>query len=316
MKKIVTFIKYNNLTAIIFSVVFGGMSVSLAASPTVRSSVYASSQTVKSVDNKLILSANLDAFDFNLKINSVTEDADSYYATYSYKTLSIENGVWKNINVTKTFQVAKVGLNGKDFGVYLGKQLADNMNAELGYLKRVQAIEKKKGPSNKVIATEYSGLVGKMLDPNEKVIAGYVPVIPEIIEESSMANVVESLEDNQQPESDSNVRHLAPGPSLVINEAEIKRLVNEYLAAHSKAVVPNVPLQSDPVNPVPLDSIPAVPTPTPDHNPTPVVTEPTPVLTSTPETIPAPTPTPTQLVPTPTPTPTPDQTQVVSTPTP
>jgi hypothetical protein len=178
-QKVLNFVKYNNAFTIAVMLVFFGAGISFAASPELRDTVYASSETVISVDNTLIVSSDLDSFNFNLKINSITDDDKNYYATYSYQTLVITNGVWQSQEMDKVLTVNKEALNGKDLGLYVAKELGDNMNYELSYLKRVQELEKEKGQSQKVVSVEYSGLIGKLLDPKEKVIEGYTPVIPE-----------------------------------------------------------------------------------------------------------------------------------------
>src|SRR3989344_2837298 len=176
---LLNFIKYNNTFTIIFVLVFFSFGISFAASSDLRDSVYSSEETAVSVDNSLIVSADLDNFSFNLRINSIIEDEKNYYATYSYQTLTIENSVWQSKEIEKTLTVNKEALEGKDFGLYLAKELGENINYELSYLKRVQKLEREKGESQKIVATEYSGLIGKLLDPKEEVIEGYNPVIPE-----------------------------------------------------------------------------------------------------------------------------------------
>ena len=178
-QKIIHFIKYNNAVSIIFAVVFLGFSISFAASPDLRESVYSSEETVVSVDNGIIVSADLDNFNFNLRINSVTEDEKNYYAVYSYQTLAIADGIWQGKEIEKTLTVSKEALAGKDLGLYVAEELGENINYELSYLKRVQILEKEKGEVQKVVAVEYSGLIGKLLDPKEMVIEDYNPVIPE-----------------------------------------------------------------------------------------------------------------------------------------
>ncbi|OGM90490.1 hypothetical protein A2755_00100 [Candidatus Wolfebacteria bacterium RIFCSPHIGHO2_01_FULL_48_22] len=182
-ERILHFIKYNNAFTIILVIGFFGFGISFAASSDVRDAVYASEETVISVDNSSVVSADLDNFNFNLRIDSVTEDEKSYYATYSYQTLAILDGVWQNKNMEKTLTVSKEALDGKDFGLYLAKELGENINYELSYLKRVQILEREKGDSQKVVTVEYSGLVGKFFDPKEIVIEGYTPVIPEAVPE-------------------------------------------------------------------------------------------------------------------------------------
>jgi hypothetical protein len=53
----------------------------------------------------------------------------------------------------------------------------------LSYLQRVQKLERERGESQKIITVEYAGLIGKLVDPKEKVIEGYNPVIPEPVPE-------------------------------------------------------------------------------------------------------------------------------------
>ncbi len=182
-ERILNFIKYNNAFTIIFVIVFFSFGITFAASPAVRESVYSSSETIVSVDNGAIVSADLNNFNFNLRISSITEDDKNYYAGYSYQTLVIEDSVWQSKEIEKTLTVNKEALNGKDLGLYVAKELGDNINSELSYLKRVQKLEKDKGESQKVVTVEYSGLIGKLLDPKEMVIEGYNPVIPESVPE-------------------------------------------------------------------------------------------------------------------------------------
>ena len=181
--KVLNFIKYNNAFTIILGLFFFGFGISFAADPAILDTVYSSQETVVSVDNSWIVSADLDNYNFNLRINSITEDEKNYYAAYSYQTMAIENGVWQNKEVSKILTVSKEALEGKDLGLHVAKELGENINYELSYLKKVQQLEREKGESQKIITTEYSGLIGKLLDPKEEVIEGYNPVIPEVIEE-------------------------------------------------------------------------------------------------------------------------------------
>ena len=190
MQKVLNFIKYNNAFTIIVGIFFLGFGVTFAASPDLRSSVYSSKSTVVSVDNTMIVSSDLDTFNFNLVINSVTDDEKNYYATYSYQTLTIEDSVWQNKKIDKVLTVNKEALDGRDLGLYVAKELGENITAELSYLKRVQKLEQEKGQSQKVVTTEYSGLIGKLIDPKQEVIEGYNPVIPEPV--TQVAATIES----------------------------------------------------------------------------------------------------------------------------
>ncbi len=182
-QKLIHFVKYNNAFTVLLLVFFFGFGLAFAASPDLRDNVYSTSETITSVDNNLILSTDLDTFNFNLKIDNVSDDAKNYYAVYSYQTLTIQDGAWKNDHIEKTLTVDKQALDGKDLGLYLAKELGENISYELSYLKRVQKLEQEKGESQKVVTVEYSGLIGKLFDPKDKVIEGYVPVVVESVSE-------------------------------------------------------------------------------------------------------------------------------------
>ena len=201
--KLINFIKYNNAFTILLALFFFGFGVSFAAEPAIRDSFYSSQETVVSVDNSYILSTDLNSHNFNLKINSITEDEKNYYATYSYQTIQIIDSVWQNKQVEKTLTVSKEVLEGKDLGLYLAKQLGENINYELSYLQKVQKLEKEKGESQKMITTEYSGLIGKLLDTKQEVIEGYNPVISEVVPEVPVTveeNPQEVIVSTQYPE--------------------------------------------------------------------------------------------------------------------
>src|SRR3989338_5303478 len=120
--KILNFIKYNNgfTLAVMFFFFISG--VSFAASPDLRDGVYASSEELTSIDNGILLSTNLDSFNFNLRINSVKEDNKSYYVDYSYQTLAIEEGSWQRLDRQKSMTVSKSSIEGHDLGLYVAGQ--------------------------------------------------------------------------------------------------------------------------------------------------------------------------------------------------
>ncbi|HCR52135.1 TPA: hypothetical protein DIV48_00620 [Candidatus Kaiserbacteria bacterium] len=179
LERVLRFIKYNNAFTVALGVLFLGSGAAYAASPQVRDAVYSSKEVVVSVDNHVIITANLDNFDFGLRINAVTDDEKNYYVAYSYRTLAVEDSVWRTLFVEKILTVSKASLEGKDLGLHVTKELSDNVKDELTYLKRVQKLEQGKGESGKVVAVEYSGLVGRMLNARNGTIEGYTPVVPE-----------------------------------------------------------------------------------------------------------------------------------------
>lgn len=258
-QKVLNFIKYNNAFTIIFVVVFFGFGISFAANPEMRDIVYSSEETVVSIDNTLVVSADLDNFNFNLRINSVTEDDKNYYAVYSYQTLEIENDFWQNKEIEKTLTVSKEALGGKDLGLYVAEELGENIRYELSYLKRVQKLEKEKGESRKVVAMVYSGLIGKLLNPKEQVIEGYNPVIPEIVPEVSATvelnpeSVVVSTPYSQpSPEATASVAEPQenpapePVPPQMVNEELVQEVVGELLQGQATSTSVSKPATSTP----------------------------------------------------------------------
>jgi hypothetical protein len=177
MQRLWSFIKYNNAIPIGLFILFGMSGAAFAASPEVQQAVYSSQDSVKSVDNTYLLSADLSNYDFSLRITDVTEDADKYYVAYTYDTIQVQDYVWQNISVNKTMTVSKVEIQGRDLGLFVAEQLGQEMANQLAYLTEVQKKEKQKGASLKTVATVYSGLVGRMLGPSEKTFPGYTPVI-------------------------------------------------------------------------------------------------------------------------------------------
>ena len=63
-----------------------------------------------------------------------------------------------------------------DLGLYVTDELGEVVAAELERLKETQALERRQ-VTTRTIATEYSGLVGKFLDPTIDELPGYVPLV-------------------------------------------------------------------------------------------------------------------------------------------
>ncbi len=230
-------------------VLFLGAGVSFAASPSLRGSVYSSTESVTSIDNRQIVSTNLDTFNFDLKINSVKENGKNYYVEYTYQTLAIIDSVWQPVSHTKTLEVNKESLGDKDLGLYVAKELADDVNDELSYLKDEQNLEKEKGVTEKIVTVEYAGLIGKLLDPKEKVLEGYDPVTPEPMPEqkSEPVPVYETpsdmpgpeLEKPEKPAPEDNPDIQIPSPQILpapnpVDEDEVRKIVQQMLSEHQE----------------------------------------------------------------------------------
>ncbi len=174
------FFKYDNTIPIALGLLtlFLGAGGAFAASPDVRDAMFSSATVVRTVDNSYIVSANLDSFMPRVQIIGVTEDGEHYYVAYTLATIDIVDYVWRDTIKSETMKVSKADLGGRDLGLYVTRQLKEVIDWQVAHLRETQEFEKKVGITPKVVATEYSGLIGKFLDPNEEELPGYTPVVP------------------------------------------------------------------------------------------------------------------------------------------
>lgn len=176
--KALDFAKYHNGFVIGLMLAFFGGAAIFAADPGAREAVLGKeivSQT--GVDNSAILAADLDNFDFEIKINEVAEDENNYYVDYSFRTLEIQDNIWQEAQRRSSMTIDKLSLAGKDLGLYVQEQLMQVAQNEQNYLKQVQAAETKKGPTQIARAAEYTGLIGLVLDAKNAILPGYDPVV-------------------------------------------------------------------------------------------------------------------------------------------
>jgi len=188
LKKIAKFIKYNTLTVAIIAIAFVAVASAMADEDT-RNKVIGEEIVEKSgVDNTALLAADLDNFDMEMKITGAMEDPPevedgNYYIDYQYKTLAIKDNVWQEVLVKKQMVVSKKSLAGRDLGLYVKEELGEIIDYQLAYLKKVQDSEEEKGRTVVLETTEYTGLIGMILDTKTKELPGYEPVVkPEVVE--------------------------------------------------------------------------------------------------------------------------------------
>lgn len=177
--------------------------------------IYATQQKTIAVDNTYIIGADLSNWNFKLQVTDVTEDDDSYYVTYAYNTIQLQDYVWKQVTQQKNLKVSKLELEGGDLGIFIAKQLHEVVNQEGDYLAAVQKQEIASGASQKIVSTEYSGLIGRILDPTTEVFPGYVPVITPEPDESQVAGAAAS-QGGSTGGNASNSSSSSGNPSLFI----------------------------------------------------------------------------------------------------
>jgi len=183
MQKIINFIKYHNAFAIGISLVLV-LTFSAMASEDVRNKIIGEKIiTETGVDNSQLLSANLEDFDINLKINNILEDEENYYVDYSFNTFGVEDNVWQPVVKAEKFTVNKTALGGRDLGIYLAEELGEVARSEIAYLKEAQKSERERGKTQIVKTTDYTGLIGLTLDLKNKILPGYEPVVKPLVAE-------------------------------------------------------------------------------------------------------------------------------------
>ncbi len=175
MGKFLHFLQYHNAVPIAVTILVTGAGATFAA--TNPQAIYSATQTPLSVDNTYIAGKDLGAFSPKVTITAVTEDDDYYYLTYKLSTIDLKDYVWQDMVREDSMKVSKADLGKyRDLGVYVTGQFKDILSSENARLDAAQDLAKK-SLSQKVVATEYGGLVGKFLDEKTEVLPGYTPVV-------------------------------------------------------------------------------------------------------------------------------------------
>jgi hypothetical protein len=194
MKKILDFIKYNNATLLIVLIVFV-LGTSVFASETGREALGQKQTTTQGVDNTLLLSSDLDKMNMDFKVENVTDDADYYYVTYTFLDLDLNESkdAWQFQMKEKQRKISKQGKD--DLGQYLAEEFKELYLARIKELKASKEKAMATGEQKRVEVTEYSGLIGRVLDVAGGVFPGYEPVIKKEIaspDQASFRNLKES----------------------------------------------------------------------------------------------------------------------------
>jgi hypothetical protein len=184
VRRLATFIKYHNGFVIGLILTLFASATIFAANTEIADTVIGEEITTEQgIDNSQIINADLETFDLRMKIENVTEDEENYYIDYSFQTLGVKDNVWQTINRANVMTVSKISIAGKDLGLYVQAQLSHIAKNELTYLKQAQTAETEKGLTQIVRTTEYTGLIGLILDTKTQTLSGYDPVVKtEVIE--------------------------------------------------------------------------------------------------------------------------------------
>lgn len=188
MNKFWNFLKYNNTVPIALGFIFLSTGAAMAASPEVReaaaAAVLSQQSEIISVDNTYLVNKDLDTYSPKVVIDAVTEDDTTYFVSFTFTTIGLEEHVWKDIAKKQTIVMPKAALGEyQDLGVYVTAQLRQIIGSELAYLREAQEKERKQ-VSLAVMTTTYGGLIGKFLDASTETLPGYTPVVVAPVEVS------------------------------------------------------------------------------------------------------------------------------------
>jgi hypothetical protein len=235
MRALLNFIKYNNGFPFLMAALFLGASVTFAATQNNKSSETtlqgtAIAQTAPSViDTSVLLKTNLDQYDIALKITAVRQDAESYFVSYSYRTLAVMETAWQTVPRMGMLTVNKKVLGSRDLGWYVAEQLSQVVNQQMAYLKEAQGTEKNKTRVKTVAVKGYDGLTGSALDAKDKSLSRYATVSPTSPPREPSAN------------QGSQVEPSTPNQSVLTKkeiEAIIVKAVADFLAVDTS--LPNI----------------------------------------------------------------------------
>jgi len=173
MKNILNFIKYHNLFTLMIVVVLVGGGSAFAANPQLREAVedtlVGKTETLVLIDNTTLLNTDFNTFNPELVIKEVTEDVEAYYILYTFNTYAVTDGAWKRVEKEGTLKVNKDTLNNENLQTYVEEELGEVARAEIAFLKEVKEAEQEKGEVQKTTIIAYTGLLGLVVDPKEKV---------------------------------------------------------------------------------------------------------------------------------------------------
>jgi hypothetical protein len=280
MKALKQFIFYNNTIPLAFGILFLGAGATFAASEEARGAVVQSQTALVSIDNSYLLNTPITESSVSISINSVTENEDAYFVEYFLNTLGVKDGMWQPILKIGTLTVRKEEISGRDLGLYAEEELAEVHAAELRLLQETKIIEQRAGLTPKVLATEYSGLVGQFFDPGQEVFPGYDPLISPDVgipltreQEATHREIRRLLEEQKRQEAGGA---LAESNQVYTQEPSTGQTNDD------------IPTQDTPPAPEPAPEPPSEQTPAPEQPPEPAPElEPTPAPELLPEPAPA-----------------------------
>ncbi len=174
LKKIIHFIKYNNITVLILAIIFLLGTGVFAQTEAGQAVIGARETSIEGEDNILLLEADIDKIAMDFKIERIESDEGFYYVTYTYIDLVKTNNAWQYQAQEKVRKVSRKLK--EDLGKYLAEELGEEYEARIKELKKEQAQAQETGEETRTEVEAYSGLIGQTLKLADKVFPGYEAV--------------------------------------------------------------------------------------------------------------------------------------------
>lgn len=205
-RKILHFIKYNNLTILILLAIFVLGTGVFAQTETGQEIIGKKQTEIQGLDKTLLLEADLETLDMDFRIEKIEEDSEYYYVTYTFVDLVRKTSAWQYQIQEKVKKVSKKLK--KDLGLFLAEELKEEYEARIMDLETAKKRVRGEANEERVEVTKYSGLIGQTLDIAGKIFPGYEPVkinkiptpgIPDFLkfesEEETPEEIVDNIED-------------------------------------------------------------------------------------------------------------------------
>jgi hypothetical protein len=173
------FTNKSNITNLAIFTIFAGGALTFANNAPVQDAVFnalgGEVKKVISIDNTYIVNKDFSNYTPTISVQKVEENGGNYFVTYLLNTIDIENFTWKDVSKTKTLTVNKESLaQYKNLASFVQYELKQVINSELDRLVRTQEVQKKI-VSQKTTVTDYTGILGLVMDSKTVVEDPYKP---------------------------------------------------------------------------------------------------------------------------------------------
>lgn len=227
IKNIFHFIRYDNGAILLLFILFGGAGTIWAAGEVVGGAVAAVSE--EAVDTTVLLSADLDSFDFALVVTGAEESEDSYAVGYTMRTLSIVDNRWQETEKPGMLTVAKSALGSSDLHAYVLKQLEEVVAAERTYLAKAQSYEQSDSANRSILTGFRNMSLDSLAQEAEEARPEFVPQETEeemtndeteeiVVEDEVVAEAAEPTADNNASTTPATESEASTTPAVIETE--------------------------------------------------------------------------------------------------